>query len=295
MTIGTIQRDAALGPISVAGSHLVVGEDRGQGPTVTCWSLEDGAREWSVPAPDAASVPTWWGFDAGLIVGIASSGSGELGVVGFDPGTGAEREVPADLLLGHQALAGGGKVGTRLQASQSSPVAVVALEPDGTRRWTVSGIDAPPPIRQGSPDVVTVFDLDTGLIGVDARTGATLWADTGDATSALPMALVDGVLVVGSVDMSVTRARVLDARSGTELWQADGVGSVFTSSLAIDGAHLAAAVIGGGASRAVVHDLLDGREVAEWPLPLAGASRLEVLPDGRLVQVGSSQIVMLGP
>jgi outer membrane protein assembly factor BamB len=271
-----------------AGRHLVVASDGGSsGSTMVGWSLETGAREWAVAGPGASRLDTAWLYTGVLVIGVDSDR-----LIGLDPATGADRDLtPDDLLVGRRDLAGGGTVATRLPDRGSSWPTVVGFDPDGAVRWEVSGIGLLPGGAPAPVAVVPVYGPDGRTVGVDARTGETVW--TGGDAMAAPILQTAGVLVVADMQGSGNLS-VIDERSGAVLWTAEAAASLEGKGLANDGDHLALVETIDGQRSAVVRDLKDGSVVARWPLPLDGTSTLQALPDGRLAQVGTSQIAVLG-
>ena len=200
---------------------------------VVALALTDGCEVWRVTV-GTANVPNTSGGAQPVVVGdtvyvaVASSSDGralERAVVALDSASGGERwrtgiDVLGIIAVGPVTMADGW-VATILSGGE----VVVLSAADGSKTWS----SVPPPglaaavTLQGGSLIVNAV---THLYALDPATGEQRWASTIQERAApftyqpVP-AVVDGLVVLGTTDVSTTASLVAwDLESGAEVWRA---------------------------------------------------------------------------
>jgi outer membrane protein assembly factor BamB len=282
----------------VHGDVLLVAAAPSGSLRATRLDAETGQPVWTYRSPEPVVTPggafTASGQDAAEL-----TASGALGSVRLALGSGTEAArspgldaADADIRLpldGALALGGWDAAGT-------PTVAVVGN--DGRLRWSRPGYLPVPPVDDASdPGVVVMEPADptsaagaTGLIGVDAGTGAQLWH--ADAPTTLT-ARAAGVLVAADRHRIVA----LDARTGQVLWAAVPYGDGCVT----DGRTVMTIELRHGHSTLVARDLRSGVEVWQrraraelWPgVARYGGDSLVTLPGGIVVLQTDSEVITM--
>lgn len=307
--LATIPEPGAWGAFQAEGVAVVPGPMVGGRQPIAAYSMSTGAHLWtsSVPAGGDGSLDT---RDGAIVLGGASA---------LDLHTGAAVPVPAAEQVWQQAGLPGGAV-LRVRWSETATTAEV-VGPDGAVRWSTSGS---PQTRPDSRDASVILVQPMAGDGLEARAvadGALLWSTDRMLN---PIAELAGVVVAADLtavqgDLSSDDATIplvgLDARTGKELWLTQAAeGVLWSASVVTDGIRVAVATDEG----VDVVDSRTGAVAARWRVP-AGASpqagdesshaligvgsgfistsapaTLMPLPDGRLLLVRGTEVVVLG-
>lgn len=221
---------------------------------------------------DGAVLPTAGLLAAGPVVALVGVATTLL-----DAATGEVREAgPVGRRTLVRALPDGG------YASWASPAGGRLHDADGTPRGPVVALPVTVVTDGGWRDLLV--DSGNRVSAVDPADGTSRWRL---ATSAAPVAVVDGVVVLAA-DAALAAA---DARDGTLLWEQDLDEQVRGRTLT-DGLHVLTAEGSRQGAELVARGLRDG--VVAWRVPLPDGTRQLYAAHGRVVAITRSEVVVLG-
>jgi outer membrane protein assembly factor BamB len=282
-------------------------------PGLALLAAVDGAVALGAPGPDAPGGVRWLDVRDGRPSGDRSRRPPPSARAGGVPVTGPAGAVtlrapaggsPGELLAsdgrattldvagGWHAIAGTAAGPVVARTGADGVPELVALDWDGTRRWSRAGPTRP----RGVGDAVVAEAAAGGLVVLDGATGAVRWALPAAATGQVlgPLA-VDGVSAVVVVGPASVRAHA--ASSGALLWAAPLGAASAAQAVLLDvraGGRVVVPTVDGAV---VVLDVADGATVARVPLgrvtasTSAGDVAFLAMADGRVVRLGADGAV----
>ncbi|NTW39245.1 MAG: PQQ-binding-like beta-propeller repeat protein [Cellulomonadaceae bacterium] len=270
---------------------VVVGTDAEHRVAVTRWSWREGRTLWEYrSAAPVTALASDEGPALRMSPDLLEFASEPPLAIDLSTGTEVDPESPGianEWHLQGPELADGATVST-VVADGGARYEVV--EADGSVRFGGDGYVFPLVVHDPADGVFVVLDNATsGLIGVDARTGAERWR-LGSSTG-MPVAVVDGTLLVSNG----LALLAVDAQHGTELWRRVGQVTEYTGNPVTDGRSWLALETTAEGPWLVALGVRDGSErwrvaAPEGALALAGVS-----PDGTVLVQTTSSIVALRP